>query len=442
MANPDINNPDDKFSTYHNLVAYLVKGKRSEGFNDMIDFQCRSKIHVALTVNPTVYISHMEDSWNSASYSTEQGIPQVKSKVDGKDITVTEATLRKHIKLLDEGSANSYPLANYMRTFVSIGYTGNQQEYIIEKALLGPPWKYLCHTLLQCISQNSTVSVDTDPTPSTSKSETTTSASIDRTLVQPTEGAQAPSQDDVPSPNATIKEVLIDLAANVPSPSSSSEKVHSGSIDKVNIEGTVTTSGPSIDQEDSDNITKTPIMATQSEDVSFETLFTERNPRSQENQGDGEAEARPKAYYCSKDSTFVDEDRLKLENLEITERVALLEAEVSKLRHQVSMHESHRWFTMTSPSLVSVGTQIGLIVCTDANKKGKESSKDDKDSLDAWVKEQEEFQRTLFKPAFVQVHELLDTRDEEEEISEEWNLVSRVIDKAFPGEMEIEKEEE
>ncbi|KAI3754579.1 hypothetical protein L1987_54366 [Smallanthus sonchifolius] len=32
-------------------------------------------------------------------------------------------------------------------------YTGNQNGYTVEKTLMGPPWKYLCHTLLQCISQ-------------------------------------------------------------------------------------------------------------------------------------------------------------------------------------------------------------------------------------------------------------------------------------------------
>ncbi|KAI3811038.1 hypothetical protein L1987_20753 [Smallanthus sonchifolius] len=149
----DIDNPDDKFSTYHNLTAYLTKGKKSDGFDDMIDFLFRSKIYFALTTNPTIYIPHMEDFWRTTVYSIEQGIPQIKAKVDGKNITILEATLRKHLKLQDEGATISYLKDEYMRTFVSIGYTGNQTEYTIEKALMGPPWKYLCHTLLQCISQ-------------------------------------------------------------------------------------------------------------------------------------------------------------------------------------------------------------------------------------------------------------------------------------------------
>ncbi|KAI3784489.1 hypothetical protein L1987_43588 [Smallanthus sonchifolius] len=369
----DINNPDDKFSPYHNLTTYLTKGKKSDGFDDMIDFLCRSKIHHALTVNPTIYIPHMEDFWNTAVYSTEQGIPQIKAKVDGKDIIISEATLRKHLQLQDERAAISYSKEEYMRTFVSIGYTGNQNEYTIEKALMGPPWKYLCHSLLQCISQkrsgwhqvssalasgdSSVIPADNDPTPSTSHLEqpststirtpmhTTKDAQVQKSLTsvldvivqleqralvattytrkrskktpsllvskaqsQPqsphseSQNSEAPCQDDIPSPTTTISEVLIDMAADAPNPSSSPKKVHSGGSDRVNVERAVTTPGTSTAQEDSDNIAKTLTMATHSEDVSFETLFTERNPRLQENQGDGDAEARPKAPSSSKEN--------------------------------------------------------------------------------------------------------------------------------------------
>ncbi|KAI3784450.1 hypothetical protein L1987_43549 [Smallanthus sonchifolius] len=119
MTEVDINHPNDMFAPYHNLTAY----QKSEGFDDMIDFLCRSKIYFALTVNPTIYIPHMEDFWNTAVYSTEQGIPQIQATIEGKDIIITEATLRKHLKLQEEGAAISYSEEEYMRTFVSIGYT-------------------------------------------------------------------------------------------------------------------------------------------------------------------------------------------------------------------------------------------------------------------------------------------------------------------------------
>ncbi|KAI3819151.1 hypothetical protein L1987_12976 [Smallanthus sonchifolius] len=532
----DINNPDDKLSPYHNLTAYLTKGKKSEGFNDMIDFLCRSKIYFALTTNPTIYIPHMEDFWSTAVYSTEQGIPQIKAKVDGKDITISEATLRKYLKLQDEGAAISYSKDEYMRTFVSIGYTGNQTEYTIEKALMGPPWKYLCHTLLQCISQkrsgwhqvrsalasvfhgmvtslgfkfahlifeglrynlqegakqqffmyprflqevfnqelkelskhariyimlghknnifqsmrtvskkfsgvnipllytmlniqstpgdSSAIPADTDPTPSTSHPEQQSASPFEPLCIllrmHRKRGKRTPSSlaskaqtkpnsphsesqysDDVPSPTTPISEVLIDLASNTLNPSSSTLKVHSRSYERMDVEEAVTTAGPSNDQGDSDNIAKTSTTATHSEDDSLETPLTERNPRRQETMGDGDAEAKPKAPSGSKDSTTVDEDRLKLHNLELTARVAMLEAEVSKLRHQVSMHEAHQCPTVPTPSLVLVGTQTDAYSSTDATKKGK----------------------------MVPLEEDTDTSDdEEEETTEDWKLVVKAVD--------------
>ncbi|KAI3810758.1 hypothetical protein L1987_20380 [Smallanthus sonchifolius] len=578
----------------------------------MIDFLCRSKIHHALTVNPTIYTSHMEDFWSSAVYSTDQGTPQIKGTVDGKEMIITEAKLRQHLKLQDKGDAISYPRDVYMRTFVSIGYTGNQTEYTIEKALMGPKWKYLCHTLLQCISQKRsdwnqlssglasaihgmitgagfnfshlileglrynlqegvksqffmyprflqevfniehqdlsktariysilghknnifqsmrTVSskfsgadvpllstmlntqsaqgdssanpADTDPTPSTSLPQTQTAVSLDRTPLHSTENVQAhtlltprlnaqpehrapvaakytrkrgkrtpsslaskaqtlaniphlesqysseniireshtvretpskvsllglgslpgsieqpfepflssldlsveePDQSDVPSPTTTIKEVLIGLASETPNPSSLPLKVHSRSNEGVDVEKAVTTAGPSNDQEDSDNIFKTSTTATHGEGVSLETPLTERNPKRQETTGDGDAEARPTAPSGSKDSTTVDEDILKLHNLELTARVAMLEAEVSKLRHQVSMHEAHQCPTLSTPSLVSVGTQTDAYLSTDATKKGEMvSMEEDKDIPD----------------------------NEDEETSEDWKLVVRAVD--------------
>ncbi|KAI3742414.1 hypothetical protein L1987_60095 [Smallanthus sonchifolius] len=145
--------------------------------------------------------------------------------------------------------------------------------------------------------------------------------------------------------------------------------------------------------------------------------------------GDGDEEARPKAPSGSKDSTTVDEDQLKLHNLELTARVAMLEAEVSKLRHQVSMHEAHQCPTLATPSLVSVGIQTDAYLSTDATKKGEMvSMEEDTDSLDDWIQEQVVIQSSLFKPAFVQVHDLPVSDNEEEETSEDWKLVVRAVD--------------
>ncbi|KAI3797764.1 hypothetical protein L1987_33027 [Smallanthus sonchifolius] len=118
----------------------------------------------------------------------------------------------------------------------------------------------------------------------------------------------------------------------------------------------------------------------------------------------------------------------------------MLEAEVSKLRHQVSMHEAHQCPTVPSPSLVLVGTQTDAYLSTDATKKGEMvPMEEDSDSLDNWIQEQAVFQSTLFTPAFVQVHDLPASDNEEEETSEDWKLVVRAVDEMTNDDEETEQ---
>ncbi|KAI3744535.1 hypothetical protein L1987_57618 [Smallanthus sonchifolius] len=369
MAEIDINHLDDKFSPYHNLMAYLIKGKKSEGFNDMIDFLCRSKIHHAITVNPTIYIPHMEDFYNSAwkservhnrkgtdgpsmevsmPHTSTMHIPEEKWMASSELCTClccSWVTVQQSQLILIPHPEQQY--ASTVRTPVHT--TKNEQAHKLLTPVLDVivqleqratvAAKYTrkrskkTHSLLvskaqsqpkspHSESQNSDENIKRDShiiRETSLEAFLLGSGSHPGSIEQPTEPfhyfsslnlrAEVPCQDDIPSQTTTILEVLIDLAASAPNPSSSPKKVHSGSTDRVNVERVVTT-----------------------------------------------PEARPKTPSSSKDSTTVDEDSLKVKNMELTARVAMLEVEVSKIRHQVSMHEAHQCPTVPTPSLVSVLT--------------------------------------------------------------------------------------
>ncbi|KAI3704434.1 hypothetical protein L1987_74654 [Smallanthus sonchifolius] len=99
------------------------------------------------------------------------------------------------------------------------------------------------------------------------------------------------------------------------------------------------------------------------------------------------------------------------------------------------MHEAHQFPPVTTPSLVSMGTQTDETLRTDVTKKGEiVTAEDDADNLDEWIQEQAIFQSTLFKHAFVQIHDLQDSVDEEEDISEDWKLVVRDVDEVLENE--------
>ncbi|GJY71623.1 hypothetical protein Tco_0475326 [Tanacetum coccineum] len=85
----------------HNLVAFLSKPAESEGFEQIVDFLNANPIKYALTVNPTIYISCIEQFWSTVKAKTINGEVQLHALVDGKKIIVTESSVRRDLQLED-----------------------------------------------------------------------------------------------------------------------------------------------------------------------------------------------------------------------------------------------------------------------------------------------------------------------------------------------------
>nr|GFC92619.1 xylulose kinase-1 [Tanacetum cinerariifolium] len=65
------------------MVAYLEKSEGSEGFHQIIDFLSASHIKYALTENPTIYASLMEQFWQTAALSTiKDGVMAITATID------------------------------------------------------------------------------------------------------------------------------------------------------------------------------------------------------------------------------------------------------------------------------------------------------------------------------------------------------------------------
>ncbi|GJR78972.1 hypothetical protein Tco_0149757 [Tanacetum coccineum] len=75
------------------MVAYLKKPEGSEGFHQIVDFLNASHIRYALTENPTIYVSLIEQFWESATARTlDNGEIKLTATIDGKVKIVTEAS--------------------------------------------------------------------------------------------------------------------------------------------------------------------------------------------------------------------------------------------------------------------------------------------------------------------------------------------------------------
>ncbi|GJX02061.1 hypothetical protein Tco_0185974 [Tanacetum coccineum] len=84
------------------MVAFLAKSIGSEGFYQVIDFLARSHICYALTKKPVVSVLFIKQFWRSAEASTDDnGEVKIIATIDGHSMTITEASLRRHLKLDD-----------------------------------------------------------------------------------------------------------------------------------------------------------------------------------------------------------------------------------------------------------------------------------------------------------------------------------------------------
>ncbi|GKE50784.1 hypothetical protein Tco_1485940 [Tanacetum coccineum] len=90
-----------KFVDSHNMVAFLAKHTKSNGFEQILDFLNANPIKYALTVNPTIYTSCIKKFWATAKSKTINGEVQLQALVDGKKVIVTKKSVRRDLQLED-----------------------------------------------------------------------------------------------------------------------------------------------------------------------------------------------------------------------------------------------------------------------------------------------------------------------------------------------------
>ncbi|GJU31208.1 hypothetical protein Tco_1174797 [Tanacetum coccineum] len=145
-----------KFAETHNLVAFLDKPEESEGFEQIIDFLNASSIRYALTVNPTIYTSCIKQFWATAKVQTVNEEVQIQALVDGKKVIVTETSVRRALHLKDAKGTDCLPTATIFAELERMGYENLSQKLTFYKAFFSPQWKFLIHTILQCLSAKTT----------------------------------------------------------------------------------------------------------------------------------------------------------------------------------------------------------------------------------------------------------------------------------------------
>ncbi|GKC74758.1 hypothetical protein Tco_1120641 [Tanacetum coccineum] len=113
-------------------------------------------VKYALTINPSIYTSCIEQLWAIVKVKTVNGEVQLQALVDGKKINVTEASVRRDLQLNDEEGTDCLPNATIFEELTRMGYETFSHKLTFYKAFFYPKWKFLIHTILQCLSAKTT----------------------------------------------------------------------------------------------------------------------------------------------------------------------------------------------------------------------------------------------------------------------------------------------
>ncbi|GKC14884.1 hypothetical protein Tco_1011666 [Tanacetum coccineum] len=104
------------------MVAYLQKSKGSKGFHQIINFLNASHIQYALTENPMIYVSFIKQFWSTSTAKTsDNGEVELPATIDGQEKTITEASLRRHLKLEDNGGITALPNTDIFKQLALMG---------------------------------------------------------------------------------------------------------------------------------------------------------------------------------------------------------------------------------------------------------------------------------------------------------------------------------
>nr|GEW41949.1 hypothetical protein [Tanacetum cinerariifolium] len=91
------------------MVAILEKGGYNTDFYPMVDFIAASLLRYALTVKPTIFVSHIQQFWSTARIERMEKGTHILATMDGIQRTVSESSLRCNLKLRDEDGIVSLP---------------------------------------------------------------------------------------------------------------------------------------------------------------------------------------------------------------------------------------------------------------------------------------------------------------------------------------------
>nr|GEU88856.1 hypothetical protein [Tanacetum cinerariifolium] len=129
---------------------------QNEGFTQIIDFLNGSSVKYALTVSPTIHTSWIKQFWTSSKVKAVNDEVRIQALVDGKMVNIKESSIRRIMRLEDADGTSCLTNAEIFEALARMGYQKPSDKLTFYKAFFSPQWKFLIHTILQCLSAKTT----------------------------------------------------------------------------------------------------------------------------------------------------------------------------------------------------------------------------------------------------------------------------------------------
>ncbi|GJV63743.1 putative ribonuclease H-like domain-containing protein [Tanacetum coccineum] len=94
--------------------------------------------------------------WSSTVAKTINGEVQLHALVDGKRIVITKTSVRRSLRLVDVEGIDCFSNYTIFENLALMGYEKISEKLTFYKAFFSPQWKFLIHTILQCLSPKTT----------------------------------------------------------------------------------------------------------------------------------------------------------------------------------------------------------------------------------------------------------------------------------------------
>ncbi|GKA90850.1 hypothetical protein Tco_0812720, partial [Tanacetum coccineum] len=105
----------------------------------------------------TIYFPNsIEQFWTSTKANTVNGERQIQALVGKNKVIITETSIRSNLKLDDADGTDCLPTATIFAELERMGYENLTPKLTFYKGNFSSQWKFLIHTILQCLSAKTT----------------------------------------------------------------------------------------------------------------------------------------------------------------------------------------------------------------------------------------------------------------------------------------------